>query len=249
MSSRCAASRTSYVDIVDWIIRITDGSGRTRTSATSTTPTAPGCRVYDGLGPAVRRRDGRRARRCRRSTPSPTPATIADDVIWAGNEDQGFATSHRAVNVGHHLGPWRWGAPTGRKIQMWVIANCVSEENEIFEEWVLHNQAARLAQCGVDVARRRAPIRQPGTQPADLGRARADRGRATEGGRIPVRAAEPSADPDDVDATRPRAVSQRLQPPRPECDRSALRRQRPLARRPAIARDTDAPTCARWRGA
>ena len=28
------------------------------------------------------------------------PHHYADDVIWAGDEDQGFATSHRAVNVG-----------------------------------------------------------------------------------------------------------------------------------------------------
>src|SRR5207249_3594546 len=40
---------------------------------------------------------------------------------------------------------------TGRKIHMWVIANCVSRDNQIFEEWVLYNTAARLAQCGIDV--------------------------------------------------------------------------------------------------
>jgi predicted ester cyclase len=76
----------------------------------------------------------------------------AEDIIWAGNEDEGFATSHRAINVGHHLGPWRWGPASGRKINLWVIANCVSRENRIFEEWVLYNTAARLTQCGIDVS-------------------------------------------------------------------------------------------------
>jgi predicted ester cyclase len=35
---------------------------------------------------------------------------------------------------------------------MWVIANCVSEENQFFEEWVLYNTGARLQQCGIDIA-------------------------------------------------------------------------------------------------
>ena len=72
-------------------------------------------------------------------------------MIWAGDEDQGFATSHRAVNVGYHTGPWRWGPPTGRKINLWVIANCVTRDNAIFEEWVLYNTGARLSQVGIDL--------------------------------------------------------------------------------------------------
>ena len=33
-----------------------------------------------------------------------------------------------------------------------MIANCVIGDNEIFEEWVLYNLAAQLAQLGIDVA-------------------------------------------------------------------------------------------------
>ena len=76
----------------------------------------------------------------------------ADEVIWAGNDEQGFVTSHRALNIGRHTGHWRWGPPTGRKVNTWVIANCVSGDNEIFEEWVLYNLAAQLDQLGIDVA-------------------------------------------------------------------------------------------------
>ena len=96
----------------------------------------------------------------------PDSRHYADDIIWAGNEDEGFATSHRAINVGHHLGPWRWGEPTGNKINLWVIANCVSEENEIFEEWVLYNDGRAPAPVRRRRPRRGAPLRQRGAQPA-----------------------------------------------------------------------------------
>lgn len=46
-------------------------------------------------------------------TASPDAQLLADDVLWAGDEDTGFITSHRAVITGHHTVPWRWGPPTG----------------------------------------------------------------------------------------------------------------------------------------
>ena len=70
-----------------------------------------GCRVYDDGGPKYG------VERVVEGTMQsihafPDSRHYADDIIWAGNEDEGFATSHRAINVGHHLGPWRWGEPT-----------------------------------------------------------------------------------------------------------------------------------------
>ena len=140
----------TYSDIVDYIIRVTDRIWEDQDVGYIYDTYRAGCRVYDDNGPKYG------VERVVEETIQaihafPDTRHYADDVIWAGNEDDGFATSHRAINVGRHLGPWRWGPPSGRKIQLWVIANCVSDENEIYEEWVLYNTAARLAQCGVDV--------------------------------------------------------------------------------------------------
>jgi predicted ester cyclase len=139
-----------YVDIVDYIVRITHRIWEDQDVGYIYDTYRPACRVYHdggmqhGVEPVV---EGTIAT----IHAFPDARHYADDVIWAGNEDEGFATSHRAVNIGHHTGPWRWGPPSGRKIHLWVIANCVSEENQIFEEWVLYNQIARLSQCGVDI--------------------------------------------------------------------------------------------------
>lgn len=75
----------------------------------------------------------------------------ADDIIWAGSEDVGFHTSHRAVIVGHNTGFSQYGPPTNKKLSYWVIANCLSIENEIYEEWVLYNTTSVINQLGLDV--------------------------------------------------------------------------------------------------
>jgi len=140
----------TYVDIIDYVIRVTDRIWEDQDVGYIYDTYRAGCCVYDDGGPKYG------VERVVEGTMQsihafPDSRHYADDIIWAGNEDEGFATSHRAINVGHHLGPWRWGEPSGNKISLWVIANCVSEENEIFEEWVLYNEVARLHQCGVDV--------------------------------------------------------------------------------------------------
>jgi predicted ester cyclase len=150
----------TYVDIIDYVVRITDRIWEEQDVGYIYDTYRAACRVYDDSGPqyGVERVVEHTIQSI---NAFPDARHYADDVIWAGNEDEGFATSHRAINVGHHLGPWRWGPATGRKINLWVIANCVSEDNEIYEEWVLYNTAARLAQCGVDV---RAAARSYGNE-------------------------------------------------------------------------------------
>ena len=142
---------STYLDIVDYIVRDTSRIWDQQDVGYIYDTYAPGCRVYDdeGMKYGVERVVFETMQAI---NAFPDTRHYADEVIWAGDEDQGFATSHRAVNVGHHTGPWRWGPPTGKKINVWVIANCVTRDNAIFEEWVLYNAGARLAQLGINLA-------------------------------------------------------------------------------------------------
>ncbi len=140
----------TYVDIVDYIIRITHRIWEDQDIGYIYDTYSPSCRVYDDGGP----RQGIEpmvAGTIQRISAFPDMRHYADEVIWAGNDEQGFVTSHRALNIGHHTGNWRWGPATGRKVNSWVIANCVVADNEIHEEWVLYNLAAQLQQLGIDV--------------------------------------------------------------------------------------------------
>lgn len=139
-----------YTDIVDYCVRVTERIWEDQDVGY----------IYDTYASAVRLHDDagwkygveRVVEGTMQSINAfPDARHYADDVIWAGDEDQGFVTSHRAINLGHHTGPWRWSEPTNKPIKLWVIANCVSKENLFYEEWVLYNTAARLLQLGIDV--------------------------------------------------------------------------------------------------
>ena len=141
----------TYVDIVDYIVRITHRIWEDQDVGYIYDTYAPGCFVYDDSGPHYG------VERVVEATLTavhafPDTRSWADEVIWAGNDEEGFLTSHRYVTTGHHLGAWRWGPSTGRKVNLWGIANCAVRENEIYEEWVLHNVASRLMQLGIDPA-------------------------------------------------------------------------------------------------
>ena len=141
----------TYVDIVDYIIRITHRIWEDQDIGYIYDTYAPSCRVFDDGGP----RHGIEqmvAGTIQRINAFPEMRHYADEVIWAGNDEQGFVTSHRALNIGNHTGHWRWGPPTGRRVNSWVIANCVIGDNEIYEEWVIYNLAAQLSQLGINVA-------------------------------------------------------------------------------------------------
>jgi hypothetical protein len=85
----------------------------------------------------------------------------ADEIIWAGDDEVGFSTSHRAVIKGTNTGYSQHGEPTFRKVQYWLIADCWTIANEICEEWVLYNNSSHLQQLGFDV---KAKARELGSQ-------------------------------------------------------------------------------------
>jgi len=76
---------------------------------------------------------------------------IADEVVWAGDDEIGYHTSHRTIIRGTNDGDSRYGPATNRTIDVLVIANCVALENEIFLEHVLYNNSSMLQQLGHDL--------------------------------------------------------------------------------------------------
>lgn len=75
----------------------------------------------------------------------------AEEVIWAGDDEVAFHTSHLTRIIGTNTGPSRYGEATGAQINVPVIANCVARGNDIFLEHVLYNTSAMLRQLGIDL--------------------------------------------------------------------------------------------------
>jgi hypothetical protein len=80
----------------------------------------------------------------------PDVRLFADEVIWSGDDQQGFHTSHRIVWVGHNTGYSIYGPPTRKRILRTGIANCLVKENRIIEEWIARDEMAAVLQLGYD---------------------------------------------------------------------------------------------------
>lgn len=92
---------------------------------------------------------------------------IADEIVWAGDDEVGFHTSYRTIIRGTTDGPSRYGPSTGRKVDVLVFANCVALENEIFLGHVLYNTSSMLNQlgCGIDDMARKLAAEPPAGWP------------------------------------------------------------------------------------
>jgi predicted ester cyclase len=142
----------TYVDIVDFVIRVTHRIWEEKDIGHIYDTYRHNARVTDDYGLQYGR-DKIVADTVHTINAFPDVRLYADEVIWAGDEDRGFETSHRTVIVGHNTGYSRYGPPTGRKVVVWAIANCSSRANEFYEEWVLYNNSSLLRQLGFDLRR------------------------------------------------------------------------------------------------
>lgn len=99
-------------------------------------------------------------------------------VVWTGNEQDGFYTSHLIFNVSRNTGHSVYGPPTGRQVTRMGIALCLVKENRIVEEWVVRDDLSVIRQLGLDLdatvarlARREAakPLQNYGDPELQLG--------------------------------------------------------------------------------
>ncbi|KAA3655756.1 MAG: hypothetical protein DWQ04_33040 [Chloroflexi bacterium] len=81
----------------------------------------------------------------------PDRRLYADEVIWQGNDESGYFTSHRLTHEGHNWGHSPYGPPTGKKISYRAIADCAIVEGVIVEEWLVRDELSLIAQLGFDV--------------------------------------------------------------------------------------------------
>ena len=80
----------------------------------------------------------------------PDTRDFIEEVIWSGNQQEGFKTSMRWTYVATNTGYSIYGPPTGRKVAVRGIANCVVKDNRIVEEWVAYNELSLIRQLGLD---------------------------------------------------------------------------------------------------
>ncbi|TYB83426.1 ester cyclase [Maritimibacter fusiformis] len=80
----------------------------------------------------------------------PDKQLLAEDVIWSGDDDEGYLSSHRVLTYGTHTGFGRYGPPTGRKFVTRAMADCAAKDDVIYDEWVLGDTSGLMMQLGID---------------------------------------------------------------------------------------------------
>jgi len=75
----------------------------------------------------------------------------AENIIWGGNDIDGYHTSHLIKTSMTNLGASDMGPATGRPATFLVIAHCIVKDNKIIEEWLVRDNYALTQELGFDV--------------------------------------------------------------------------------------------------
>jgi len=79
----------------------------------------------------------------------PDRQLFGEDVIWCGDDEQGFLSSHRIVSSATHRGG-AFGSATGKRVVFRTIADTFCRENRIWDEWLIRDNAAIAIQIGTN---------------------------------------------------------------------------------------------------
>jgi predicted ester cyclase len=82
----------------------------------------------------------------------PDRELLGEDVIWSEDATGDFYSSHRILSPMTHLGDGFFGPATGRKVHVRTIADCAVRNNQIYDEWLVRDQAAIVRQLGLNLS-------------------------------------------------------------------------------------------------
>ena len=80
----------------------------------------------------------------------PDRTLLGEDVIWTGNDNEGYFSSHRILSTSTHSENGIYGEPTGKKLYYRTIADCACKNNQVYDEWLVRDQGAIVRQIGID---------------------------------------------------------------------------------------------------
>ena len=139
-----------YKNIIDYIVRITYHIWEDKNIGYIYDTYSNDCRVWDEFG----LQSGSEkivADTVHTNNAFPDIRLFADEVIWAGDDNASFHTSHRTIITGTNTGYSKFSEPTGKSVRLFCIANCVAKNNEIYYENVVYDTVALIKQLGLNV--------------------------------------------------------------------------------------------------
>ena len=138
-----------YTDIVDYIVRCTHRIWDERNIGLIYTHYTHNCTVYGTMG-TVYNREEMVLDTIQRIVSFPERRGMATQVVWTGNDVDGFYTSHLVTGSGRHTQPGLYGEPTGRSFTTRTFADCMVLKNRIYREWIVSDPMSLFRQLGLD---------------------------------------------------------------------------------------------------
>jgi predicted ester cyclase len=140
-----------YTDIVDYIVRCTHRIWDERDIGLIYSHYTNNCVLYSTMATLYDRESVVRDT-IQRLVSFPDRAVMATQVLWNGDDKEGFYTSHLVTGSARHTQFGDFGAPTGRVVVNRVMADCMIYRNRIYREWVISDNMAVVKQLGLDPA-------------------------------------------------------------------------------------------------
>ncbi len=141
-----------FRDLPDYILGVTKEIWEDRGIATLRRYYAPDVIVRSPAS-VVRGNEGVIAATMATLAEFPDRTLLGEDVIWSGDEEAGFLSSHRLLSTATHLGDGAYGPATGKTLRYRIIADCAARANRIDDEWLVRDQGAVVRRLGVDPKR------------------------------------------------------------------------------------------------
>ena len=138
-----------YTDIVDYIVRCTHRIWDERNVGLIYSHYTHNCTVYGTMGTVYNREDMMHDT-IQRLVTMPERRGMATQVIWGGNDAEGFYTSHLVTGSGRHTQSGLYGDPTGRSFTTRTVADCMVHRNRIYREWIVTDTLSLFRQLGLD---------------------------------------------------------------------------------------------------
>lgn len=138
-----------YTDIVDYIVRCTHKIWDERNIGLIYTHYTHNCVLYGTMG-TMYDREAVIHDTIQRLVSFPERRGMATQVVWNGDDKEGFYTSHLVTGAGRYTQNGHLGAAKGQNYVSRTVADCMIHANKIYREWVFSDQMAILRQLGID---------------------------------------------------------------------------------------------------
>ena len=139
-----------FTDIVDYILRITYRIWEGKQIGLCYDYYSTDCPVYTMAGITIGAEEVTQNTLITLGS-FPDRTLVAENVIWGGNDIDGYHTSHLIKTSMSNLGASDMGPATAHSATFLVIAHCIVKDNKIIEEWLVRDNYALTEELGFDV--------------------------------------------------------------------------------------------------